>query len=762
MSLPPLNNNSNNDINWSYWDGSPFPGNSSSQSSNSHDSSLNSNSQGSDPESSMSISFSPPRNNLYTQPVRLNAQSARQRSLSGNDARESSEGDYPLSYSPNSYSPMDMSPIKSVSTLQGYRGPHRKFVEDRMDSIHRQLNNVISLANQEGIDKLNPELIANFNKIDKTFCRAKAYLQPSEKQDLQTILQTVKENSKTKLQQCSVSFSNEILREFNKGSKAHIALFNAAVDKIASLNEKIQRDEPVVAILLDDNPQTEIIAKAVLKALNSIADENDLTNVLNNFRKRYPYRKEKYIQLKEIFLDSLIQYKTLEDEVKKSVFISETLGAVKELSKVKTMCQETVREFQTNLKKFSIETLCPNKISEKMHEYKLDETDMHSCLEQMHTYKFAGFAHLTTLFQTLNEDHQNVLSKINKELKNISTTMENKIKGRYDKIASLYENDKEKIKQLDLQIQNSLSSYTVLQQEIPIQWNEFCMNLYELNHQKVLFDIFESVEKKMSWAFLMAECIKRALQPVDSRKDVEKNLQIQKEHYNELCRLIRHSEIENHNEGLKFLDVDSLRSKFNFFNPYVFYKTCTPTPTPDYEPDALVLMHQSLLESIEYAQNSTETFVSIYALKKNAKTEEIFDAMGLLSIDKKTDDDTNTRIEKKREQFRQEMSNAIVQMKFNEVKLKELCLLVAQEINKTEKYLNATKHTNKYDNQFTKVYNTDIELIEGVQKQVQDKVISNASKLDIGEWFVKDLILNDKTQSEEIKSPFEQDTKKLQ
>lgn len=546
--------------------------------------------------------------------------------------------------------------------------------------------------------------------------------------ELQALISTCKEHltavqQSNENQQTTTKEKLENLKDYTesfwKNHEYNLQLFKEAVIKIKSWQNKILEAKNA---LLKDTEETTLLVDDVERKAKSVLKGFISSEVKSHFKKATD-RKIQFERLKFDWLDSQTQYCNVEDLLQYSMFNLMTLPKVADHYKKLEQPKTYFNSLRNSLENFSTHVLAkdflakykPGKEEELVYKRNLNPffTGIREYKEEL---KKLGQA--DKIIGNLNNTRDKLLPEIESKLLEISKEIGLIAERDYSALPFVDETTNLALTQ---QKETSIQALKLLRKEIEQKWNQFCKDLYQLNHQKIIFKSFQNVSEKMGWCFIMAEHIQGNLRGLrlteNNRKSHELIFTNLMEDYTKLCKLVLETNGNNRQEQIKMLDVTSLEMPVN---QECFFNLATISGI---ENSSNALSDTSTLRlETEYtkAMKVKETFSKIYSLKnlseEETKVEEMAKTIGLLWTDE-TKDEVIQSFSDQRIQF----ANDVQQHKTNidnayKKTLPSVIKIATDELNRVGLALDEYPTGSGYDDCFTKAYFFENVVVETFQR----------------------------------------------
>lgn len=481
----------------------------------------------------------------------------------------------------------------------------------------------------------------------------------------------------------------EIIKNFTKDFDQNIKLFKKAFDKIKNLQNKITRQNP---LFIEPNKSTEEIKKDLICKLDNLAPENVISKTFQNPLEKNLKRISKSDQLTTACLKSLVQFKDLEDTIEISVFKLTILSEIESLNK---LLRDQKSSISSDLNKINRLTLDEDfeKYTNTNYFYKSDLQIISDKIK-----KFDVLKELNLTINDINKRKEKILPALKESISKIEERISS-YGNRYEEVIDIFNDNN----QLLTQRENSIKNLKKLHSEISKQWNEFCLDLYEIEHQKIKFNTSIPLNKKMKWVFKLAEYIQGHLYNL-RRKQTDRNILQQTFKnfdylYSILSKFCAYTdrEIADHQESNENL----MKSPFNVFN--LQNMASIPLSSAPLPPqNTLKDHHDDAIKALEIANHSLNDCSD---LKKLAET------LGLI-LTKENKKEILELFKQKRLNLTQDINKEISEITSAfKAKLPQMCSLAASEINKFINDLKLTRSYNDHED-FTKIFTLKPSLLQ--------------------------------------------------
>lgn len=536
------------------------------------------------------------------------------------------------------------------------------------------------------------------------------------------VLNAIDGNNEIETKQKLTHLDN-VIKKFMEEHDQNFRLFKDVVGKLKNLKNKIDEQD---SILAEGSGDTKRVLDNVMFRVKKVVPDYVISTALENSFIKDNERIIKYNELKKEWLESLIHYNTVEDHIQSSTITLKTLPKIAGFCDMLKMPKEYFSSLNTSFEKIS-----PNKVSAGFKEkYQKDnirsvenyqtevekeglfQRDLNGFLKDIRAYKehLESLGGAQQIIEKLNESKNLFLPIINKKLNEISEEIQS-INERNHETLNFVDNDM--AIQLKKQKQDSIESLHLLRKEIEQQWNQFCLDLNALNHQKTIFNAFRSITEKMGWCFILAESVQgnlRNCRKTINDRNIHYGLFDQKlNDYHKLCKLVKNSNLANLKDSVESLDVSSIQmpveldaSNYYIFSDSVAYMSGVQQDSNLYFANS----HITLKDEYEETRKLKETIFIVHpSIGQTSNLEVIAKTIGLVWPE--DSEDTKAKILQSFNDQRIAFANELITLKENareayENILPNICTIAANEVNREGTTLMEAEDI--YDQCFTRAY----------------------------------------------------------
>lgn len=517
-------------------------------------------------------------------------------------------------------------------------------------------------------------------------------------------------NALVEMNDCSEKNSKileKIHYKFTKNKEKNLQLFKEIEDKIQKLKTKIELQDPILRNL--DYPEKKFLDNLILRIKDTVSKSDILTEFDETFKKD-ANQLEDYEQLKNVWLTSLIKFKSLEMQIEKSLLDFATLPIIIEFS---TNLQKQKLYFESlnrDLEAFSVTTLTAGfkeKYQKEASEIDhLTEDDQYRYMRPLNEFLLNIAAYKINLNKFI--ENEKVLAELNlncnKRLPVIKDAL-SKISDLINLINASTENESldfvnEKMKdELIKQKQNSITLFNDYLSNLEDSWNQCCLDLNDVNFQKKTFASFKNITEKMAWCHLMAENMQSTIR---NQRKSENNrfrhhslFENQCQSFQKLCKLILQSNLTNSIEKIQILDIPSHYYDEEKLNDEI------ETLFPSNQKHSLKNEYDSLMSKAEAIDPVSKN--EVYLIE-DLSSEHLMGNIGLIWSSDEKEEKVFKEYQKQKTAFDKDLKQRQekIHIAFTET-LPNICKITTKELNWEGETLSSTIDT-YYDNHFTEAY----------------------------------------------------------
>lgn len=420
----------------------------------------------------------------------------------------------------------------TIDYLTGFKKPEKiiRIMEMMLDNLEDSYKQIENPAYKNQLEKCYEE-IKNMLKESSDLVQTATRVKEIEKANYVENLRNYENRCKHILADFKTKKIdyNKALEEFNKFNKQHCALLDKVLKKIDKSNNK----NTTLQIISNKDALSKTMRKAYTHALDSSLGSNITTTILNNFIQNAEKHENNYPQLIQAYVNSLYQFRLLRDELQLGRYIDDIITPL-------AWTHEKLKNQNKNFNQIrgELKLICPQYNAE--HNYDL-KTFLTNIVQYTKTY--ISFYDQDIKVIEINELKNQYLKEAERITDDITGKINN-IKTRYNGILRFYDEDTQDM--LLEQNENAIKHLITLQKDIINKWNDFTLDLYELNNQRAIFDSIEPIDKKIGWSYVLTKSIKdRLFKKLTRIKDDTEKTKVFNElktEYINLCKFIKYSD----------------------------------------------------------------------------------------------------------------------------------------------------------------------------------------------------------------------------